>query len=181
MNKLNFLKIMTLSSLLWGIPLLGYAQTCKVDSIPASTPKSRFINDDLNATVLDKQTGLMWKKCSEGQDWNSAARTCQGTATEFFWWGAFKVAESANKTLFAGYVNWRLPNVKELASIVENQCREPSINSIVFPNTSSAPVWSSSPIPNDAGYAYSVSFLYGGIDGYGKSQSLPVRLVRDTN
>ncbi|MCI5163669.1 MAG: DUF1566 domain-containing protein, partial [Candidatus Electrothrix sp. AX5] len=43
------------------------AQTCKPDSILASTPDSQLIDNNDN-TVTDLKTGLMWKKCLEGVD-----------------------------------------------------------------------------------------------------------------
>ncbi len=59
------------------------AQTCKPESIPATTPTSRFTLHD-NGTVSDPVTGLMWKRSAEGQ----SGTDCSGIRTNFAWQGA---------------------------------------------------------------------------------------------
>ena len=44
----------------------------------------------------------------------------------------------------AGFTNWRIPNSKELATLVERSCIAPSINLSIFVSTPSAVYWSSS-------------------------------------
>lgn len=111
-------------------------QVCKPNSIPATTPTDQFI-DNRNGTVSDKKTGLMWKRCSEGQSWTGT--TCTGEVSGYSWQGALRYVRSMN-TLggFAGKKDWRLPNIKELQSIVEMQCTEPAANLKVFPATPSS-------------------------------------------
>jgi len=92
------------------------AQTCKYDSIPATAPASRF-TDNGDGTVTDKTTGLQWQRCSQGQTWSGG--TCAGTATGHTWQAALQLADVAT---YAGRSDWRLPNIKELASIVEQAC-----------------------------------------------------------
>ncbi len=53
--------------------LTAGAQTCNHDSIPATAPASRF-SDNGDGTATDTLTGLLWKRCSEGQTWDGA--TC---------------------------------------------------------------------------------------------------------
>ncbi len=108
------------------------AQTCNYDSIPATAPASRF-TDNGDGTVTDKTTGLQWQRCSQGQAWSSG--TCTGTATAHTWQAALQLAEAAS---YAGKSDWRLPNIKELASIVEQACNYPSIDLAVFPGTPSS-------------------------------------------
>jgi hypothetical protein len=141
-------------------------------TVPATTPDSRF-SDNGDGTVTDIKTGLVWKRCSEGQNWDGA--TCTGTATTMNWQGALQAGATST---FAAKNDWRLPNSKELGSIVERQCVNPSINSIIFPNTPSPYFWSGSPYAGDSNFAWYVYFYYG-YDSYGdRSGYGDVRLVR---
>ena len=132
------------------------AQTCKYDSIPATAPASRF-TDNGDGTVTDKATGLQWKRCSEGQTWSSG--TCTGSATTHTWQQALQLAGGVS---YAGQSDWRLPNVKELASIVELACSEPAIDLAAFPGPLGGfKVWTSSPAASQVNVAHGVNFSGG--------------------
>ncbi len=143
------------------------AQTCN-DAITASTPDSRF-SINIDGSVLDKHTNLVWKRCLEGM---SGKQCEQGTATEFTWQTALQHAAKQG--------DWRLPNIKELASIVELKCYNPAINLTVFPDTpSDSIVWSGSPVSYNANSAWVVHFGYG-YDNYDhRDFNRHVRLVRE--
>ncbi|HEB87396.1 MAG TPA: DUF1566 domain-containing protein, partial [Gammaproteobacteria bacterium] len=154
----------------------AHAQTCN-SAIPASTPTSRFvINGD--GTVTDSDTGLMWKQCSEGQTTDGAGG-CTGTAGAYTWQQALQQAQTLNAGGgYAGQGDWRVPNIKELGSIVERQCYSPAINETVFPGTPSSGFWSASPSAYYSDSAWGVYFGYGD-DYYAfKSADRDVRLVR---
>jgi hypothetical protein len=134
------------------------AQTCQTASIVATSPSNRFTVSN-NGTVTDTKTGLMWKRCSEGL---SGAACSVGTATAYTWQGALQRAQTVNNSGgYAGYANWRVPNVKELRSITERQCYGPAINAIIFPNTISDYYWSSSPVSFGSNDAWVVIFNVG--------------------
>ncbi len=146
------------------------AQTCNYGGIPATAPASRF-TDNGDGTVTDKSTGLQWQRCSQGQAWSSG--TCAGTATAHAWQAALQLAEAVS---YAGQSDWRLPNIKELASIVEQACYSPAIDLAVFPGTPSSYFWSSSYyMANDA---LDVYFSYGSDGNDRKYRGKQVRLVR---
>ncbi|WP_172399790.1 DUF1566 domain-containing protein [Geothermobacter hydrogeniphilus] len=154
-----------------------YAQTCQTASITASTPTSRF-TDNGDGTLVDSVTELMWKKCTEGQSYNATTFGCDGSAVNYTWQGALQQTSAVNNGGgFAGHVDWRLPNIKELNSIVERQCVDPVINLDIFPATPSSFFWSASPSAGDTG-AWFVDF-YNGFDSIDiKSNEYGVRLVR---
>jgi hypothetical protein len=146
-------------------------QTCHSYWPKASTPVSRFTNNN-DGTILDNTTGLVWKRCSEGL----SGTLCEsGTPTIFNWLEALKTAAVSN---FAGKNDWRLPSIKELATIVERQCTMPAINEIVFPATPTMSFWSSTPYDANSAFAWNIYFPYGISDGNNKDYKFYVRLVR---
>jgi hypothetical protein len=148
------------------------AQTCHSESeIPSSTPTIEFTAHG-DGTVTHHATGLMWMKCPLGQSGSDCAT---GSGTIYTWDAAFEAAAASD---FAGYTDWRLPDFKELRSIVEERCYGPAINETVFPATPSWYFWSFSPFARYPYYAWGVQFTYGTSYGGGRSASARVRLVR---
>ena len=150
------------------------AQTCEYNSILSNTPTNRFDVD--GATVLDTSTSLRWHRCYLGTTWNDVTSSCEENGEDYVydWQEALEVAVLNS---LDSYTDWRLPNIKELASIVEQACHSPAINLEIFPSTPSSRFWSSSPESEDA-YTYSVDFNHGHRRGDGRRSSLYVRLVR---
>lgn len=147
----------------------AHAGPCQ-NNLPPSNPDSVY-TDHGNGTVKDTRTKLMWKQCAEGL---SGAACQTGSAQNYTWAQALAHAEGST---FANFTDWRLPNVKELSSLVED-CREaPAINTHRFPNTPDALFWSSSPtLYSNA--AWSVGFNFGYADEFFRSFNGHVRLVR---
>jgi hypothetical protein len=171
----------TLTCLMALLPLVGNAQTCNTTSVAATTPTSRFTSN-ANGTVLDKYTGLIWKTCSEGQQWLASTRACNKVAETYNWQQALNNVQMLNsKGGFAKYKDWRVPNIKELSTLVETQCYYPAINLRVFPGVDAgAVVMSSSSVVSAGSAVWFVDF-----SGYGEVGNSPkdlsskqVRLVR---
>lgn len=145
-------------------------------SCPTSNPDSVYVNN-ANGTVTDLRSGLMWNQCVEGESGSS----CSGTASAMHWLAALAVAQSST---YAGFEDWRLPNTRELLSLVEFCNFEPAINGTYFPGAPSAEVWSSSPgisapgLPNNG--SWFVNFLNGatGHSFAREYDNYSVRLVR---
>lgn|GEM_PF-1767975 len=133
--KPGFKKIAVFFSLFFLVHAVAHGQDCN-DNMQVVTPNERF-DDQGNGTVLDKNTGLVWKKCSEGQTYNSLSGSCDGAARQFVSNEALAFEGNINNTGYAGYKDWRVPNIKELSSIVESSCANPAINIVVFRNTPS--------------------------------------------
>lgn len=140
------------------------------DDIIASTPDQDFtLHSD--GTVTHNNTGLMWMRCSLGQTWDGS--TCAGNSSTYTWENALAAVQIHS---FAGHSDWRLPNKNELASLVEQRCVSPAINSMVFPNTLGYWSWSSS--PSFSGGAWYVRFDEGYVLNSSKSGLGQIRLVR---
>jgi len=140
-------------------------------SVAESTPTSAF-TDHGDGTVTHNLTGLTWKQCAEGL---SGAGCATGAATAMAWSAALATAKNAN---FAGHSDWRLPNKKELESIVESCGYNPAINQTLFPATPASVFWSGSsyvPVPTYAWYVY---FGDGDTHADDKAVGVYVRLVR---
>jgi hypothetical protein len=150
-------------------------QICKPDSISATTPDSQLL-DNGNNTISDLKTGLMWKKCLEGV----SGRFCDTNDPDSFTWQqAIEHVRIVNKLGgSAGHDDWRMPTVRELISIVEEQCYAPAVNQNRFPNTPSSSVWSRSPYAGSENYAWLVNFGNGGSRNLNRGYDRYVRLVR---
>lgn len=138
-----------------------------------STTPGRFVPVATTPSeVLDTKTQLTWARCSVGQSWSGSA--CTGTATV--------MSHEAALTYAAAQSGWRLPNVKELASLAVIECIYPAIDATVFRNTPAFWYWTSSPYLGDSSYAWGVNFSvmheskY--VGSYVRSDNLHVRLVR---
>ena len=115
----------------------------------------------------------MWMRCLVGQTWDGGI--CNDIARAYTWQNAL---QAAHGFVFAGYSDWRMPNIKELVSIVEQACYDPAINTIVFPNMPGFSVWSSSPKTQLPWNAWQVDFKDGNITDRGQDTLYRIRLVR---
>jgi hypothetical protein len=107
-----------------------------------------IINND--NTVTDTQTGLMWQRIAQDtMTWKNALSYCEGLT-------------------LGNYDDWRLPNIKELASLTDLSYDDPPIDTHYFPNTAaSSAYWSSSTHINSPATAWCVDFWYYGCGGCG--------------
>jgi hypothetical protein len=126
-------------------------------------PPERFV-DNGNGTVTDLRTGLMWQKdnSNTGLGLEGVISYCEGLT-------------------FQGHKDWRLPNIRELQSIVDYSAHSPSINTAYFPDTLSTHYWSSTFHTAHISYGWVVNFE----DGYVGSMDIKspglARCVRSIN
>lgn len=144
-------------------------QICQTDNIKFTNPTHKYLQHT-NGTVTDNETDLMWYVCSE---------ECN-TPTDYTWEEALNYVEEFNTHIkFANYTDWRLPNIRELATLAELQCFRPAINITVFPNTLPLHYWSSSPYKFYPHYSWYMNFE-DGVYTYGdRTDKKHLRLVRD--
>ncbi len=137
------------------------------------TVRAEFVINNTGDEVTDSKTGLIWKRCSEGQTWTGT--TCSGILLTFTHEQAL-----ARATLQSGVTGWRLPNVKELFSIVDRTRSNPAIDTTIFPATNTNHnLWSSTPLVSSSLVAARyVSFVEGHVSDQQRSVGFNVRLVR---
>ena len=150
----------------FGFPFVDYGSVSYVSKtfsyfvrcVRGGTIGSVF-TDNGDGTVTDTVTGLTWQQDDDTvvKTWEEALTYCEGLE------------------LPTGQNDWRLPNIKELRSIVDNTTHSPAINLTYFPNTNFGDYWSSTHgwtySHHGGGYvpsgAWSVSFSTAdGNDGY---------------
>jgi len=129
----------------------------------SSTPDTVF-HDNGDGTVSDSVTGLIWQKADSQND------------RSYMWEEALDYCESLK---LGGRSDWRLPNVKELQSIVDLSRSGPAIDPVFdcgwdpfyFTSTTCVPL-------NHLDHAWYVRFGMGGYIGYNaKDRQYKVRCV----
>lgn len=150
------------------------SQTC-LETITPTLSESDF-TDNADGTLTDTRYGLMWMRCSLGQTWEN--ETCNGDALELNWQQALVAAHGY---VYADKLGWRVPNIKELASITERQCVRPAINNVLFPATPSDDFWTSTPAVADGQRAWVIAFFNSSNSIKAKSAFVYTRLVRTAN
>ncbi len=163
--------------LLAALPLFVCAQNCN-EQTPDDAPTSRYqVKSD--GTATDLQTGLMWMRCDLGRKWDAKQGNCTGNVKTYSWQQALQAVQSFDQGGgFAGYDDWRLPNLRELESIERYHCSAPSINLTVFPAAPGTVTWSASSVEGVLGFAWTLD--YGSSHAVYKQMvsSYAVRLVR---
>ena len=126
--------------------------------------------------LRDKDNTYSWYQPDNSNNGGSAGTqnggSCTGSACD-----TYHYVQAVNAQGLCGTQDWRMPDVNELLSIVDNSLSYPSIDTAYFPNTNTSFVWSSSPNANNSGSAWNVDFYNGDVYG-NKTNYYHVRLVR---
>ena len=169
-------------------PLLAQAQ----DNCTSPNSNDDYIlgTADGTASAMHWPTGLVWKRCSEGQVFD--ADQCTGTAQQKNWhtWAATYLPQSFTGQdswgISTGLIQnllqsgaWRMAYKNELQGITTNCGSGPKVNREVFSGTPpSSFVWSGSPYAYDSNAAWGVGLNNGVAYGGGRDNGGHVRLVR---
>ena len=112
--------------------------------------------------VLDKETGLVWKKSLD--------------LTKISWVNA---CSHCYEMELSGRKGWRLPTIEELASLVDTTQNNPALpDGHRFSNVQSSNYWSSTTYAYYNSFAWSVHFYSGNIKCSDKNNSYYVWCVR---
>lgn len=131
--------------------------------------KTRFIAKALNGddVVIDLATGLMWPADGSGE-----GCAFGNTAT---WDNSIIYLNGLD---FAGFTDWRLPNFRELSSIIDYGHYDPIFDVTLFPNTLLDYYWSSTCVFGIASSKWCLYFKTGSIARYDKTEVHYLRGVR---
>ncbi len=155
------------------------------------------LHDNGDGTITDRNTGLMWEKKSDGghalhdvdeaHPWSSEDRPTI--------WDWLDALNRDGGTGFAGYSDWRIPNVKELQSIVDYEVFNPAVRRAFQSDgcglgctdvrettcscTAMSAYWTSTTFADGPGRAMAVLFNLGLVGDRGKDEPAHVRAVRD--
>jgi len=159
----------------WG-PVAVAAQSCSEQFIANSTMHD--FEDHSDGTLTDRRTGLTWSRCSAGQVWRGGM--CSGSAKQLDWESAEAHVRAVNDNGDLFYADWRLPNLRELASISEVNCSDPRINLEAFPETAGGFYWTTSRklLEGPELAAFALSFGADGVRAGRQQEHHHVRLVR---
>ncbi|MBF0615037.1 MAG: DUF1566 domain-containing protein [Magnetococcales bacterium] len=129
--------------------------------------------DNLNGTVTDNLTRLVWMKnanCWGMQSWSNALSKVAGLNA---------AAETCTGYTSGSHTDWRLPNIREMHSLVDRGRENPALPSNhPFSGVQSAVYWSATTTNQNIFYAFSVEFYTGYSLMYSKSDVRYVWPVR---
>ncbi len=138
--------------------------------------------DNGNGTVTDLTTNLMWQQCTAGYSTTTTKCDTASGITTYLWEDAISYCESLS---LGGFADWRLPNVKELRSLVDDAydpSNPPAVNMTYFPIPSTVDYdwyWSATTLSYIPSNALSVDLMWGlTSDGQAKTVGNYVRCVR---
>lgn len=157
-----------------------YGQDAQYPRIPRSYTKlgnggvvlsdNALHGDDGGPWIMtrDNVTGLIWE-----------VKTDADKNDTYTWEDAQSVfIQQLNAQKFGGFSDWRLPEVKELSSLVNRGLITPAIDVAWFPKTMSSDYWSSTTLSDYTDGAWYVHFSNGYINAFLKSLNMCVRAVR---
>ena len=107
----------------------------------ASTASRRF-TDNLDGTLTDTRTGLMWM-----QETLPCGRVMHAEAIQMC--AALDIA---------GHKDWRMPTIEELFGLADHSRHSPAIDTDAFPDTKNNWYWSSTVTSWDPSFAWIVGF-----------------------
>ena len=131
----------------------------------AAWPDPRF-RDNGDLTMTDNLTGLVWTR-----DANAPGPTSCDPGTSKNWQGALNYVKCLNMNNYLGHNDWRLPNRKELRSLVDEQQQQlvDFLNFIGFYDVKFGSYWSSTTYAYNATDAWTVDMYYGAFEYDSKS------------
>lgn len=116
--------------------------------------------DHGDGTITDPSSGLMWQKNGDRYlTWKKAHKYCEDL-------------------VLAGKSDWRLPNLKELQSLVDYSRTDPAVNTAYFPNTNPSNYWTKTEYAGNDRFVWYVNFYNGHVSAFDQASDYCVRCVQ---
>jgi len=150
-----------------GTTIFGVAGTLSFGLADVPTFTASTVGADHIAT--DNGTGLVWAAYDTEAGCNGGVALAQAAAITY-----------CDGLTFATKSDWRLPNIKELVSIVDYTIAwpGPTIDMTIFTSAKNQRYWSSTTLAGSADSAWGVNFVSGGVVTSSKTGTFYVRAVR---
>jgi len=147
----------------------GYHQR----GLPLTPPDAPRFSDNNDGTVTDNLTGLVWLKAGGGsrgaEDWAAALAFCNDLED-----GTAGLHDNSRPG------DWRLPNVRELHSLIDYAQHDPALpGGHPFTEVPGGPHWTSTTLSEDPEYAFSMNLREGRLWSHDKQTLEYVWAVRD--
>ena len=147
------------------------AQLCSKNDTPETISPSNY-KSDIPGELTDiriNNNNLTWRRCLHGQQWNNTNQSCTGSPIKLNWQDALLAAKNSG---------WRLPNTKELMSIVDLQCFSPPLHPELFPEAPASltsGLWTSTPLQTKINSSETAAWTIG--LGHGKLRHQAINLL----
>lgn len=157
-----------------------------------SNPNSRYIIGSTKQEVYDTVTGITWQRCPYGWFVGPDGKSClklqgsgdgwsqryDGVAIHYFEYDLATHRYGPPELYREG---WTIPSGKYLKTLVDQICKNPTINQEVFPSTPPAPFWTSDEKGTNShghDFYYLVNFADGSSDDHEDYHKYQIRLMR---
>ncbi len=141
--------------------ITGFTMFLTLTVFAVATTHAAPFTDNGNGTLTDNVTGLIWQQAAD-----DTTRT---------WQDALGYCNNNPHPPLPGR-DWRLPNIKELESIVDDTRFSPAIDP-VFTGTALTAYWSATTYASTTSNAWQVDFNYGNVGSALKTDTAYVRCV----
>ena len=147
--------------------------------------RSRYVISAGADMVTDLYNGLSWQRCpasavlnNRGTPADASDDRCDAANVPAFSWQA--ALQHSTTSAIGDFNDWRLPNIKELESLVEPRCLPLAFDTAVFPAIARPKFWSSTPSPQDGAKVETINFFIGETGSSSKTDLADLRLVRSS-
>lgn len=115
-----------------------------------------------NNCAIDHITRLMWNNTRSASVFGTGAQDLLWDATAGAGDDIFAYCDAANLAGLSGFSDWRVPNIRELESLVDYEAASANPDATAFPGFSNgSPYWSSTTRPNSTTNALAFGFASG--------------------